>query len=136
MSNSLQLHRLVAHQPPLSMGLSRQEYWSGLPFPPPGDLLDPGIAPRSSALQTGSLLSEPPGNPHFFLEPQITGTHCWRKNNMAPAFHSYSKSGRKPGLIRKISFRTLKDMGGLQLWLSHFQQKQKWKVDRGVKKNP
>ena len=37
----------VAHQVPLSMGFSRQEYWSGLPIPPPGDLLDPGIKPES-----------------------------------------------------------------------------------------
>ena len=43
-SDSLQPHSLQA---PLSMGLPRQEYWSGLPFPPPGDLLDPGIEPIS-----------------------------------------------------------------------------------------
>ena len=48
-------------QAPLSMGFSRQEYWSGLPCPSPGDLPDPGIKPRSSALQADSLLSEPPG---------------------------------------------------------------------------
>ena len=41
----------VAHQGPLSMGFSSQEYWSGLPFPFPGDLPDPGIEPRSPALQ-------------------------------------------------------------------------------------
>ena len=41
----------ITHQAPLSMGFSRQEYWSGLPFPSPGDLPDPGIKPRSSALQ-------------------------------------------------------------------------------------
>ena len=40
----------VAHQAPQSMGFSRQEYWSGLPFPSPGDLPDPGIKPRSPAL--------------------------------------------------------------------------------------
>ena len=44
-------------------GLSRQEYWSGLPCPPPGDLLNPGIKPSSPALQEDSLLSEPPGKP-------------------------------------------------------------------------
>ena len=43
----------------LSMGFSRQEYWSGLPFPSPGDLPDPGIKPRPPALQTPSLLCEP-----------------------------------------------------------------------------
>jgi len=45
----------------LSMGFSRQEYWSGLPCPPPGDLPNPGIEPRSPALQVDSLQSEPPG---------------------------------------------------------------------------
>ena len=45
----------VAHQAPLSMGFSRQEYWSGLPFPPPGGLPDPGIKPRSPALETDAL---------------------------------------------------------------------------------
>ena len=53
----------VAHQAPLSMGFSRQEYWSGLPFPSLGDLPDPGIEPRSPALQADSLTSEPPGKP-------------------------------------------------------------------------
>ena len=43
------------------MGFSRQEYWSGLPFPSPGDLPDPGIKPRSPALQADTLTSEPPG---------------------------------------------------------------------------
>ena len=45
----------VAHQAPLSMEFPRQEYWSGLPFPSPGDLLDPGIKPWSPALQADSL---------------------------------------------------------------------------------
>ena len=48
----------VAHQAPLSMGFSRQEYWSGLPFPSTGDLPDPGIEPRSPTLQADSLLTE------------------------------------------------------------------------------
>ena len=48
----------VAPQAPLSMGFSRQEYWSGLPFPSPGDLPDPGIEPRSPTLQADALLSE------------------------------------------------------------------------------
>ena len=52
---------MVALQAPLSMEFSRQEYWSGLPFPSPGDLPDPGIKPRSPALQVDCLLSEPPG---------------------------------------------------------------------------
>ena len=48
----------VAHQAPLSMGFSRQEYWSGLPFLSSGDLPDPGIEPGSSALQADDLLTE------------------------------------------------------------------------------
>ena len=50
----------IAHQPPPSMGFSRQEYWSGLPFPSSGDLPDLGIEPRSPALQADALTSEPP----------------------------------------------------------------------------
>ena len=49
----------VAHQAPLSMGFSKQEYWSRLPFPSPGDLPSPGIEPASHALQADSLLTEP-----------------------------------------------------------------------------
>ena len=56
----------VAHQAPLPMGFSRQEYWSGLPFPSAGDLPDPGIKPRSPALQADALTSEPPGKPRLF----------------------------------------------------------------------
>ena len=53
----------VAYQAPLSMGFSRQECWSGLPFPSPGDLPDPGIKSGSPALQADVLPSEPPGKP-------------------------------------------------------------------------
>ena len=53
----------VADQAPPPMGFSRQDYWSRLPFPSPGDLPDPGIEPRSSALQADALTSEPPGKP-------------------------------------------------------------------------
>ena len=71
----------VAHQAPTSMGFSRQEYWSGLPFPSPGDLPKPGIEPRSPTLQADALTSEPPGKPivttrgeasyyHFLLSDQ------------------------------------------------------------------
>ena len=52
---------IAAHQAPLSMEFSRQEYWSRVPFPSPGDLPDLGIKPRSPTLQADSLASEPPG---------------------------------------------------------------------------
>ena len=61
----------VARQASLSMGFSRQEYWSGLPFPSPGDLPDSGIKPGSPAVQADSLLTElqgkPPDSGYFFL---------------------------------------------------------------------
>ena len=57
----------AAHQAPLPMGLSGQECGSGLPCPPPGDLPNPGIKPRSPELQADSLPSEPPGKPYTLL---------------------------------------------------------------------
>ena len=59
----------VARQAPLSLGFSRKEYWSGLPFPSPGDLPHPGIEPGSPSLQVDSLPSEPSGKP--------TGNSFW-----------------------------------------------------------
>ena len=59
----------VAYQAPLSMGFSRQEYWSGVsgvPFPSPGDLPDPGSEPGSPAFQADAVTSEPPGKPSIF----------------------------------------------------------------------
>ena len=53
----------VAYQAPPSMGFFRQEYWSGLPFPSPGDLPEPGVKPGSPALQADALPSEPLGKP-------------------------------------------------------------------------
>ena len=51
----------IAYQAPPSMGFSRQEYWSGVPFPSSGFLPDLGINPRALTLQADALLSEPPG---------------------------------------------------------------------------
>ena len=53
----------VAYKAPLSMDFSRQEYWSGLPFPSPGDLPNSGMEPGSPALEADALSSEPPGKP-------------------------------------------------------------------------
>ena len=61
----------IACQAPLSTGPSRQEYWSGLPFPSPGDLSDPRIKPKSPALQADSLPSDPPGKPLEVWDPEL-----------------------------------------------------------------
>ena len=67
MSNSV-TPQTVACQAPLSMGFFRQEYWSGLPFPSPGNLPDQGIKPVSPALAGGFFTTEPPGKPMFLLD--------------------------------------------------------------------
>ena len=70
--------RIVAYQAPLFMGLSRQEYWSELPFPSPGDLPDPGIEPGSPALWADALPSESPGNPIFNYMLCLFSSHLLR----------------------------------------------------------
>ena len=85
----------LACQTPLSMGIPRQEYWSGLPFPSPGNLPYPGIKPRSPALQADSLPTEPAGKPPAL----VGGTQnkaifpfyqlclfigCWAVSNQTP----------------------------------------------------
>ena len=68
MSDSLRLHGLyIAHQAPLSMEFSKQEYWSGLPFPPPGDLLTQGSNLCLLHGQADSLPLTPPGKPLIAL---------------------------------------------------------------------
>ena len=61
----------VAHKTSLFMGFPRQEYWSGLPFPSPGDLSHPEIEPESLALQADSLPTEPPGKPYISIDLNI-----------------------------------------------------------------
>ena len=61
----------IALQAPLSMGFSRQEYWSGLPFPPLEDLPDSGIEPRSPAWAGGSFTTETLGKPHSYLRVTV-----------------------------------------------------------------
>ena len=62
----------IAHQAPPSMEFSKQEYWSGLPFPSPGDLPDPGIEPGSPVLQADALPSEPPEKPLLYQSVQFS----------------------------------------------------------------
>ena len=58
----------VAYDAPLSIRFSRQEYWSGLPFPSPQNLPDPGIEPRSPSLRADTLPSEPPGKKESYID--------------------------------------------------------------------
>ena len=71
---TLETPQTVAHQAPLSMGFPRQEYWSGLPFPSPGDLPNRGIvstspASQSPVLQADSFLTKPLGKPFLSIQP-------------------------------------------------------------------
>jgi len=66
----------IAHRVPRFMKFSRQDYWSRLPVPPPGDLLNPGMDPTSLCLlhwEVDSLLLVPPGNMYFFFHPSVNG---------------------------------------------------------------
>ena len=78
----------VDYSPPGSslMGFSRQGYWSGLPFPSPGDLPNPGIKPGSSALQADSLTSEPPGKPTSPKKKFKWPTDMWKRCSISPIF--------------------------------------------------
>ena len=76
-----------SHQAPPSMEFSRQEYWSGLPFPSPGDLPDPGIKPRSPALQADALPSEPPGKPGASKQTHKSNGDNYEENTMTSVGH-------------------------------------------------
>ena len=77
--------RTVTHQAPLSMGFSRQEYWSGVPFPSPGDLPDPGIKPKFPPQTGGFFTTGSPGKPMCRHEhstaqnfiPELLRLNCW-----------------------------------------------------------
>ena len=69
--NSLRPHELQPTRLLCLWDFSRQEHWSGLPCPPPGDLPNPGTEPRSPALQVDSLTSEPPGKPSVLLRAAL-----------------------------------------------------------------
>ena len=77
----------VAHQAPPSKGFSRQEYWSGSPFPSPGDLPDPGIEPKSPTLQADALTSEPPGKPDIKKRWQEYTEELYKKDLHDPYNH-------------------------------------------------
>ena len=90
----------AAHQAPLSMRFPRQGYWSGLPFPSPGDLPNPGIEPGSPALQADSLPSELPGKPfnyYLVLVAQSYPTLC-DPMDCSPLSMRFSRQGYWSGL--------------------------------------
>ena len=78
----------VAYQVPPSIGFSRQECWSGLPFPSPGGLPDPGIEPGSPTLQADALLSEPPGKKPLLIK----GVLIKKKSNYTTAFEASAQT--------------------------------------------
>ena len=81
----------VTQQAPLSTGFSRQEYWSGLPFPSPEDLPNPGIETGSPALQVDALASEPPGKPKRCWHSHTGGQTqaAWVKTRNPNGMHLY-----------------------------------------------
>ena len=98
----------VAHQALLSMGFSRQEYWSGLPFPSPGGLPDPGIEPGSPTLQADALPSAPPGKP-------MQSYACQRKKSGLWSGTPWSLYSRRPH-ISVVHFHAF-----LKVWKSSDQ---------------
>ena len=85
----------ISYQAPLSMGFSRQECWSGLPLPSPGDLPDPGIEPRSPTLQVDALPSEPPGrSPGHYTSCQFS--MLLHSLPSVASFNSCIPPGRRP----------------------------------------
>ena len=92
----------VAYQAPLSMEFSRQEYWSGLPFPSPGDLPDPGNEPGSSALQAGALPSEP--------STSLPGVKCDHRQELFRIIHCTE--------FGIVNLRVSKSLNGLNIQTS------------------
>ena len=86
----------IARQATLSMGFSRQKYWSGLPFPSPGYLPNPGIKPGSPTFQADSLLSEPPSSSDIQNLTALNDLHYY----LASLIHSHFS----PGLFSLLQF--------------------------------
>ena len=107
----------VAFQAPLSMELSRQEDWSGLPCPSPGDFPDPGIKPRSPALQKDSLLSESLGKPSLGWTRDVTSRNLEFKWPPDPSSHTPAP-GEGPFLILLASKKESDSLQNLDWTLS------------------
>ena len=92
------------------MEFSRQEYWSGLPCPSPGDLPDPGIKPSSPAWQADSLPSEPPRKP---LNGRLSEDHAWKTGSMLIGSYIYCcHSDFLNGAVGRNSFGGAEEMAG------------------------
>ena len=105
---------MVAHQAPLSMGFSRQEYWNGLPFPSPGDLLHPGIEPGSPALQADSRATREESTTRKKELPGKSKVHdlsLWYEGELGPK--------TLPLMNHCPQIRTIKVFGGNTCVLSH-----------------
>ena len=94
----------VTYQATQTMGFSRQQCWSGLPFPSPGDLSDPGIEPESPALQADALPSEPPGKPNTAERICVTQT-CLARNTKESPYSSHVLTPDIHSTFIKYSFR-------------------------------
>ena len=92
----------VACKSPLAMGFPRQEYWSGLPFPSPGDLPKPGIESASPVLAGGFFTAEPPGKP----KPDLSLTQIKIRNRLKDI---YSRLFREPYLSKFIKSESISD---------------------------
>ena len=125
----------VAYQAPLSMGFSRQEYWSGLSLPSPGDLPDPGIEPGSPALQTEALPSETPRKPFNIVsyhinvnknhneiccdkKRQIIKKYCQECGEMGALIHCWWKC-KMASYFKKQSCSSLKLIHEVAVWSSN-----------------
>ena len=100
---TLVIPQTIAHQAPLSIGFSRQEYWNGLPFTYPGDLPDPSIVTGSPALQADSLPTELRQKPISVIITYISPPSCTFLHS--PPFYTFrsSQSSRVPMLYRNFS---------------------------------
>ena len=108
----------VAYQAPPSIGFSRQEYWSGVPFPSPGDVPDPGIEPGASELQADALPSEPPGSPNSTYTKQL---------KYRPVLRNKCLNGQRDIIIgRKNDNPTEREM--LMVGDLRWARTQRWKV--------
>ena len=91
-----------ANQTPPPMGFFRQEYWSGLPCPPPGDLSNPGIEPRSPTFQADSLPSEPPGKPRNTEMGSLSSSGYFSISGITLGFPALQVGSLQAELLEKL----------------------------------